>query len=404
VKSVQDDGQGNATGVTLDDLVTMEANTDYSVRFRLSDGSTLVKAVDTVAGETDTLTFETSFNLADAPDEDDIYMFGETGQESVDLVIKSIEPRSDLSAEIRAVDHSPAIFNAATGTIPEFESTLTLPAAFKPPQRPVIKNIQTDESVQEVNLDGSVSSRMVITLENNNSVAVEPIVNIRASEESRFFRADPVTATPERIVIGNLETGETYDVQVIYKRIGGSQLDDNTLLSPVTQENAIDFIGTGGPPDDVADFDITVRGESVFLSWTPNDDIDLDHYEVRFSPKTAGATWGESIPMLPNPGKNSEGASYPSNIGTYLIKAADRRGNKSVSASAVVTTIGEIAGLNVIKTIDEHVDWGGAHNNTGISDSGNLRLDSAKTIGDWDLISNVDLWSAGTTTIASEGT
>jgi len=46
------------------------------------------------------------------------------------------------------VDHAPAIFNAATGTIPEFESTLTLPPAFKPPQRPIIKNIKTDESVQ----------------------------------------------------------------------------------------------------------------------------------------------------------------------------------------------------------------------------------------------------------------
>ncbi len=80
VKSVTT-ASGFVTAATLDADVTMTSGQAYAVRFRLSDGSSLVQSVVTVAGTTSALTFATP---GPGPSAGDLALFGESfGRRSV---------------------------------------------------------------------------------------------------------------------------------------------------------------------------------------------------------------------------------------------------------------------------------------------------------------------------------
>lgn len=116
VKSVQDDGGGNATGVTVDELLEMEAGKSYVLRFRKQDGSSLLQAIVTATGGVTAVTFTATIPLANAPDPDDLFMFGETGLETIEGIVTGIRPRADLTAEITFVDAAPEIHEAVFAT------------------------------------------------------------------------------------------------------------------------------------------------------------------------------------------------------------------------------------------------------------------------------------------------
>lgn len=392
VTAITDNGT-EITAVTLDEQVTMQSGNTYNARFRLADGETLVTPITNSLSTTSTLTLATPVAIADGPAVGDLCMFGTTASESIPLVIKSIEPRGDLTAEIHAVDYAPEIFDASTGIIPDYNPNISVPVELQRPVPPVIKLVQTNETVQELQLDGSVSTRMVLTLENNNTFPVAVNVQLREVGETSYQQADIISATPNRVVIGNLQNGSTYDVRIYYRNV----LNGSTMVSAPATENGVFFVGTTGNPADVQNLDITVRGENVYLSWDANTDIDLAGYDVRFSKLTSGATWESALPLAPSPPKGATGASYPSAKGTYLVKARDRDGNTSENAATAVTTIADIAGLNFILEVDESAAWGGTFNNTVI-DSGSLRLEATTTVDDWasiDALPSIDIGDGG---------
>ncbi|NLS08411.1 fibronectin type III domain-containing protein, partial [Rhizobium sp. P32RR-XVIII] len=105
--------------VTIDDTFTMEAGKTYSMRFRLADGSTLVRKITGADGEFSSFTLSDTGGL---PTTGDLVMFGEDGFESVVLRVKSITPQKDLTAQLELVDDAPEIMDADKGTIPDFET------------------------------------------------------------------------------------------------------------------------------------------------------------------------------------------------------------------------------------------------------------------------------------------
>ena len=110
--------------VTLDEPLTMVAGHTYQLRFRLADGATLLKTAVTVAGDQTVITL----GVGDMPSPGDLFMAGESGAESVVLRIRSITGSDDVSAKLTLVDDALAILDADTGTIPPFDSQITVPA------------------------------------------------------------------------------------------------------------------------------------------------------------------------------------------------------------------------------------------------------------------------------------
>lgn len=401
IKSLTDDGT-NVTALEIDDVFPMETGKSYAVRVRFSDGTQEYYPVNTVAGEQTTITLTTPVLIANAPEVNDLLLMGEAGTESRILIVQEIASSADFVAGIKAVDYAPAIYEAANGVIPPFVSNITLPQEFQRPSSPILVNVQGDEEVQIVNLDGSISNRLVISLTNENIGNIEVITKIREVGANGYINAQTIENTPNRVIIEGLSVNTSYDILVYYKRNADlSNLNNNSISAPLVL-NGVTFLGASAPPPDVENFDITVRSDSVFLSWDAVNVIDLDRYEIRFNSNTTGATWSNSLPIVTNLSKNTTTYTAFSKIGTYLIKAVDRTGTYSVNPTLAVTTIGELSGLNFIKTIDESASWGGTFEAT-VNDGGDLKLGSDSEIDDWTLIDDIIQWDLGEDGLAQTG-
>ena len=108
--------------MTLDEPLTMETGTNYVLRARLADGSTLLRNVVTDDGVQTVITLN---GAGSVPAVGDLWMFGVLNAESVVLRVRSITPADDTSAKMTFVDDAPAISTADSGTIPAFNSGIT---------------------------------------------------------------------------------------------------------------------------------------------------------------------------------------------------------------------------------------------------------------------------------------
>jgi hypothetical protein len=164
------------------------------------------------------------------------------------------------------------------------------------------------------------------------------------------------------------------------------------------------------PPQDVENFSASVIGGTAQLSWGAVSDLDLSHYEIRYSPVTSGALWPESVVLIPKVGRPGTSASVPARQGSYLIKAVDKLGNKSTNATAtlVLTNLDDILGLNVVEEYNENPDFNGSKDGTVVQsdETGSyLTLDTSLTFdevsGDFDDAQG--LFDGGSDNVASSG-
>lgn len=395
IKNIITDGADvpNVTGFVLEEPVVFEEGFDYVLRIRLNTRISLVKRVTAPAGETYEVAAVTPFPVLPGLKSGNIFSFGRAGLESLELIIKEVVPGPDWSARLICVNHAPEIVRASEGVIPDFNSGITAPPEFKRPSAPIIKSVQTDEAVQIINIDGSVSNRLVITLENPNGQGMTTLVRLRMIGDDEFKEPTVLYSSEETVVVEGLDEGDIFDLRVYYKRNNGLALFGDMVSEPA-QRNGITFIGTTGNPPTVTGFDITVRGETVFLRWNKSTVIDLDGYELRFTPNVIDPAWESAVPCGPPIPKDVTSAPVVSAIGSYLIKAFDRSGNKSSIAAIVTTTIGNIADVDVVEVIQEEDFWDGTHSGTRI-DSGSLKLSGTDSIDDWDNVDLVSMWDIG---------
>ena len=105
---------GDSVIVRLDEPCAMEAGTAYVARFRLADGSTLLRTVATVPGETDILRLT---GTGGVPQPGDLFIFGVAGREALECIVKGVEMQEDLSAKLYLIDHAPQIETLADAEV-----------------------------------------------------------------------------------------------------------------------------------------------------------------------------------------------------------------------------------------------------------------------------------------------
>lgn len=394
------------TGVIVDEEIGLEAGKSYGAEFWLDSGEPLKVSLNTVAGKSNQLDFLVRVAAGDAPVGGEIFSWGEAQAVTMDALIHSVIPQNELTAEVYLIRYAPEIYAADQGTVPDLETVITVPPEFLRPAPPVLGAIQSNEAVQITNIDGSISSRMVIRIINSNSGSIEPLVSIRRTGEAAYEDANVIFASESRIVLEGLQEGRAYDLQIRYRRVGGAALGSNSISAPL-QLNGVVFEGNSAPPPAVQNFNINVRATNIFLSWDRVTVIDMDVYEIRFQPVLSGAAWEDATPFGPALSKEVTTAVYSVREGTYLIKARDRQGNYSEQATLAVTSIGAQDGLNQIFERLEHDDpvggvWGGTKSGTRVSD-GFLMLGGIDTIDDWsdfDMVPDFDFGDSG---MANEG-
>lgn len=288
----------STTVIELDEPVPMKANTSYTIRIRAEDGSSVTRTVAQVGADT----YASQITLTAAITETqgkplNLFMFGELGQESVELVVHAIEPAENMSARLTLVDYSPAVYDSDSEAVPPWDSQITLPPIIlqdRITQKPTITRLQSDEAIiirtpsggynyglqvswdDPENLPRKVNGvQLEIDFANDNRERWEAVATVPLRQRSHTFR--------------NLREGQEYVVRLRY-------VDRDGLAGPWQKSVTHTIVGKTTPPRAVTGLAIGPdnSGRRLLLSWDANDEIDISGYEVR----TADTNWGTPTGLL----------------------------------------------------------------------------------------------------------
>jgi hypothetical protein len=213
-------------------------------------------------------------------------------------------------------------------------------------------------------------------------------VEYKLSTEATYQVSGQVKGLNHRIL--NVIDGLIYNVRV--KAFNTLGVQSNYTSASRT------IIGGIAPPSDVEDFACNIIGGDAHLSWQNIPDLDLAHYQIRYSTQTSGATWGNSVSLVEKVARPATSVTVPARVGSYLIKAVDKNANLSSNEAVIATNVTAIGNYNAVATQTESPTFAGTLNNTIVSD-GTLRLDSSElfdsAIGNFD--SGTSFFDSGVT-------
>lgn len=407
ILTVNLNGSSECTDIDIDEEVTMVSGNTYNLRLRSDSGGTSLEPVDINVGTVTNLVFTTPIAAGSVPKVGDLVFFGQTDLETVELVVKTIKPGDDLTAELELLDAAPDIHDSDTGTIPAFDPkiTNTPPPQKAIPDQPVIIDIFSDEDALALNPDGSETPQIIIDIEPQppEATVLRTGVEVRyKDEEAAEYTTFTVWGNPTRLIISPVLENKSYD-------LGVRALSHFGETSTWKERLGYSVIGRFNPPATPANFRINIVNDQAQIYWDANTESDMDHYLLKFSPKTTGATYENGVDLMPKLPKTATSATAPARTGTYFIKAYDSLGKGSATAAEVTTLFESVKGLNVIETQTEDPTFSGTKTNCLVNTEGYLILDTTVL---WDDIpGNIDDWiglidaGGGTTgSIATQGT
>ncbi len=341
--------------VTVDDLFLMEAGKTYSMRFRLANGTSVVRQIAGVDGEFKSFTLIGSGAL---PAQGDLALFGENGLESVVLRVKGITAQPDLSAKIELVDDAPAILQADKGTIPPFETgipPLVDYRAYAP------ASLSSTESIWTTS---PPTSALLLSWQAPSVGRVQNYIVQYALKGTDLWSRGETPSAPQ-IELHDLQAG-AYDVRIRAVFTNG-QLSG--WLNGVI--NAAIF---ATEPADVTGFVIQVTGDLATLQWDAiPPETGISHYELRYSPVASALVTWQSALVLRSVVTTAQ-AQVPPLKGVYLVKAVSYSGLQSRNAAIIVSTIDGLTAFNAVEEREEEAPFAGAK--SGVYFDGHaLRLD-----------------------------
>lgn len=390
IKSVTTDGSGNVETATIDSVWTLDETTSYAYNIQRFNGSVYEGFLENPISpeDTSTVTFNPAIPAAVAPSGGELIAFGEADNGvGIDAVIHEVIPGANLTAKLVCQDYAPGIQLAADGTIPPYDSHITVgrDALLGRPNPPEIVNIESDENVLIREADGSLTTRTVLSL----SVPDSPIpitsivIQIRASGNTLWDTVGEYPANTKIVNIDTLVDANVYDFRVqSITNIGSnstwSYVYDYTIIGKTTPPPAVD----------------TVLYSSGSLRWSyQNKPIDHAGYVVRYS-TGLGTNWDNAIPahdgILPNASFPLDGFSGTGLL--FLVKAVDIVGLESETAKTINPQIDAISTRNVVDAIDYDPLFPG-HITGGTISGGDIVADSIGIF--WDSDASV-FWGIGT--------
>jgi hypothetical protein len=350
IKAVATDGGGNATGITLDEPIPMEADKSYAVRFRKATGVQVVQQITTAAGEQLSVTFTSAIAAASAPAVGDLVAFGLLNAETVDCLVKSIDPGPDFTAKLTLVDYAPAVQTADTGTIPQFQSQITAPSkiAQLAPPIPVLDQVRSDEEVLVRGGDGSLQPRILISFHFASGaplVAEGVQVRYRRTGSAEPWQQLAMATGSDRteVSVMPVEDGQIYDLML--RSVAGGSMPGAT--SDWVTIAAHTVIGKTTKPADIG----TLVLEGRWLRWaypTPPQDLAgfrvREHAGLNITWATAQPLHGETDPANQTPITETQFLiPLKGGVRTYLVKAVDVAGNESAAPAIVTHDFGELS-------------------------------------------------------------
>lgn len=373
IVGLQLDTAGNLRGLVLDERIVMDAGESYAVRVRLDDGTSWVRNVVTEVGEhTKIMLVEPVSANEHRPKRGDLVMFGVVGEETRELIVRTIAMDQDLSARLTLVDHAPQVHSAADGPIPPWDPGISRPPVWSDrPETPVIESIRSDDWVMVRAPDGSVRPRMLVTLRPQTGVRplassvqyrTRPVPPMPAVASGPFTHYPPTDLNAGQFYIEPVEQGETYLIRL------RTLTTDGRASEWVEATHTV--LGSVAPPPDAVSFDVRQMSDGTRryiwnLGLVPPDVLGV---VIRFGP--ASSAWNAMQPLFEGVWDSSpqELNDPPAGTWRFGLRAIDVAGNLSVNPIYVTRTLGEPRKPGSLVTTDAAaLGWPGAKTNCRVA-------------------------------------
>lgn len=277
-----------------------------------------------------------------------------------------VEDNGALYTSMTLKETSEEIFDTDFDVAVYEKDNTDLPSPFDGPEVGI--NLETRFSI----INQEVNNVLVVNIGSSDSSVYAFETQFKKSSNNRWKTAS--YGSSDSVEIYGLEETD-YDVRVRAISTLGVRGDWTTItnfrLDPVPQI-----------PATVTGFSGNIQGENILLSWDPVDTVTLSHYEIRYSPATSGVTYSNAAVIVDKVPRPATSVYVPTRSGTYLIKAADKKGTRSAAADSFVvfTNLSDIINLNVVESLEESPEFSGTFDQTvAVTDENNdayLTLDS----------------------------
>jgi len=245
--------------------------------------------------------------------------------------------------------------------------------------------------------DGSVVSKLTVTVNSNDRFVNEYEVQIKRQTDSAFTTIGRSTNKVfERYPV--IE-GEIYDVRA--RAINSLGVSSAYTTSQHEVNSAFE------PPDDVTGYTIDVVGDKLHHSFNPVTNLDLRFYEIRYSSDITKTNYADTTVLVERIARPATSVVTPyQQGGIFMIKAVDKFGVRSTNYASVIVTeqvFGEKQ--NTVQTITEHTAFSGSKTNCVVVDN-TLRLDTSINFDDLggDFDDAEGFFDGGGGNVASSGT
>lgn len=357
--------EATATTLTLDKPVTMEPGKTYGVYVRLIDDTLVSKYVINTGTETDVLTVTTAFAVA--PQEYDIFAFGEIEKRAKPFIVVSVDRKDDLACTLTGIEYVPAVYEESLDA-----PVIQYSAADMTP--PEVSGLSVDQETYRQK-DGTVISVIKCSWQ----LPQKPIkgVIIYYREEADTTWQSWISQQETFAAIPGVTSLTTYQVKVC------TISTDIGVVSPGVLSEPIYITGKDYPPSNVPAMSINQVGESLHVSIVEVNEPDVETYELRL-----GASWSNSALVQQFIGsKLVVPAPYDGTL-TYWVKAIDWSGNYSAVATKAIVNVSGLPIKNIIFTQDTiPADW--VISGLWMDSTGRYRLESAQVLGDYERFSDV---------------
>lgn len=263
IKDLSLNGDGLVIGVTTDEeMDPVDDGTVYGLRIRRQDASVVYSQV-TFTQFGPGIKAATLVTPASNINPDDLFVFGVLNQDVIPLVITKIEPDTDISAKITAVDAAFDVLNADAGTPPPWTSQITGQPWLDAPNPPDLLIVDSSQAVSTANDAGTTAPIMRATISGSWS-GPQSVDHI----EVRWRRADTVGAwstvsippNQASLDIDGTDRGVSYQIEA--RSVG-----TNGEPSAWVQETHI-VADANQPPADPINLAALSIADGVHLTWT----------------------------------------------------------------------------------------------------------------------------------------
>ncbi len=267
---------------------------------------------------------------------------------------------SDYSVGLSLVEHQDSHYTWASKVVVDTVPTTNLPNPYS-----VLAPASVTLSDQLIAYnDGTVIVAMDVLIGASTDQFVDYYqVEYKLNTDSDYQVHSTGTGLNRRVL--NVIDQEIYDVKV--KAVNGLGVSSSYTSASRT------IIGGIAPPSNVSEFVCNIVGQEAHLSWEAVADLDLAYYEIRFTTDLSNPEWINSVALVKKVSRPATSITVPARVGSYLIKAVDKLGNFSISASTITTNILSIGNYNSITTVTESPTFSGTKTNTIVTD-GILKL------------------------------